>query len=391
MFIGQTDVNKKKIGFKVGNISYSEANPVYNASTNRYKDKIVPGTPKVFEKTLKLNEFVVQGLTANDFTVATDYFDADGDREAIPAFTSENVSHEWFDSNGNKITNEEAMMGCSGFSQPLTLRIKLDVKAHSKYGAPRDSDPTLLEQSYQIKTTSGICFAKPNSWDFWGGETPSPIYGGGYESSQFVPNYGFKASLVTKFPTTGFPGAFFYLMMTSNASDYTFSSNSSAVTVDTSGRVTLNSKPSGAVTIKAIYKSDTNQVHYYTFNPTTLWVRPTGVSSKGTYTWAKGQCGGESKIPTRAQLTNSPQKTASKGNTSIPTNYYTRAVGGGIFGEWGVTNSSVYPGSQWALTDMSSYWTRDVHSSSVKFTIFARNGYVSYIPTFDSDPVACVE
>ncbi|XKM12614.1 hypothetical protein RCS94_06205 [Orbaceae bacterium ac157xtp] len=413
-FTGQSGA--KKLGFKVGNISYSEANPVLGGS-NTDKDKIEPGTPKVFEPSLRLEDFKVQNFTANDFTIATDYYDADGDAPASPAFTVVGaVSHKWYDSNGTEITDETKMIGCgSGLTPTLTLKINLVAQSHSEYGKPRDSDTSGLEQSYQIKTTSGICYARPNSmkvkpqnswygkinsgiW-FWNGISGSAVdtdNGGGY-SSDFVvitnsvdssgivsvTDGGFKASASTKFPTTGFPKASFDLVVTGSPSDWTFSSNGgSAVTVNSSGKVTLNSKPSGSVTITAT--DHTGQPHPYTFTiDPTKWFVPKG-SIYINYASAVSACGGANKIPTREQLTNSPRITAPT-NWSFVNNYYTRAIGGGVFNEWGLTDSTTYPGSQWVS---SYYWTRDPHSSGGQFRVSAADGGVGWV--YANYPVACL-
>ncbi|XKM13683.1 hypothetical protein RCS94_00490 [Orbaceae bacterium ac157xtp] len=411
-FSGQSGA--KKLGFKVGNISYSEANPVLGGS-NTDKDKIEPGTPKLFEPSLRLNEFVVQGLTVNDFTVVNDYFDADGDIPATPAFTVGTVSHQWLDGNGNLIADENKMVGCSAFSQPLTLKINLDAQSHSQYGAPRDSDPAGLEQSYQIKAPSGICFAKPNQMivdpaHTWvgtsGGNTyywnnasykARNQYGGGYDPNQFDPENGFKASLNPKFPTTGFSKASFTLIVVGDASDYTFTHNvGSRVTVGADGKVTLNSKPNGAVTIKAKYNA-TSEIHEYTFDPRTVWVAPQRNSATASgpspyiyysYGEAKTACGGnDSRIPSRAQLTNSPRNTAPE-DWAYEVNAYTRKVDGSLFGEWGYTGSTTYPGSQWM--DNKGYWTRDPSSSINQYRVFSSHGVIDFNYKSSSNYIACL-
>ncbi|XKM14341.1 hypothetical protein RCS94_04100 [Orbaceae bacterium ac157xtp] len=378
-FTGQSGA--KKLGFKVDGTTYSES-----------LNNINPNITKEFNAGLKLSDFTVTSLTASDFSPTADYADADGDlAHPTTPFSMSPRTYVWKDRNGTTITNYNQTLGCgSGLNLPLTLRITLpNVKVKSRYGNPSESLSTELVQEYKIGTATGICFAKPNQMNYYNGATPNPTEGGGY-TSDFDPSNGFKVSANPKFPTTGFPKASFTLIMTSNANDYTFSSNSSAVTVDTTGKVTLNSKPSGAVTIKAIFKNDTNQVHYYTFNPTTVWVRPTGTSSYGNYAWAKTQCGGsESNIPSRAQLTNSPQKNAPQG-WSYFANYYTRAVGGGVFGEWGYTSSGTYPGSQWT-SSYGYYWTRDAWSASRQFLVRSYDGNVRYDYTGRSYYVACLE
>ncbi|XKM13492.1 hypothetical protein RCS94_10780 [Orbaceae bacterium ac157xtp] len=424
-FTGQSGA--KKLGFKVGNITYSEANDVYDSLTNPDKDKIISGVRKDFNGSLKLSDFVVTGLTANDFSPTTDYYDADGDAgypTAADTFSMGSVIYNWYE-NGKDPDNDAPIsvtnqtLGCgSGLSLPLTLKITLpNVKVKSRYGNPRESIPTPLIQKYKIGTATGICFAKPNqmivdyghTWLgtngsnlFWNNasyKNRHPTSGGGYDSNQFDPVNGFKASLSTKFPTTGFPKASFTLIMTSNARDYTFSVlkpdgsllTDGSVIVDTTGKVTLNSKPIGAVTIQAIYKNDTSQVHSYTFNPTSVWVVPKG-TTRMNYASAKSACGVESKIPSRAELTNSPAKTGYEGASSMPVNAFTRAVGGGVFGEWGWIGgtSGTYPGSQWN-SGWNWYWTRDPYTSGRQFRVASTNGYVDWGYPGISNSVACLE
>ncbi|XKM13799.1 hypothetical protein RCS94_01150 [Orbaceae bacterium ac157xtp] len=369
----------KKLGFKVGGTSYSEA-----------LGNIDSVTEEVFDKDLKLNEFIPKNLLLSDLTVGANYSDIDGDGAHTTApFSLGSASRTWYESNGAQISDETKNLGCSGFRMPLTLKISVPVRVHSNYGAPKDGDADVLEQSYKI-TTQGICFAKPNSlhWVSYWGASGNSTNGAGYNQAQFDRYNGFKADLATKFPTTGFVGAEFTLVMVGNATDYTFTHNGgSSVTIDTDGKVTLNSKPSGAVTIEARYNNapPTAQPDEYTFNPTTVWVVPKG---KMNYASAKSACGVESNIPSRAELTNSPQKTATS-STLVRDNGYTRAVGGGVFGEWGKTNSTTYPGSWWD-SSWHYYWTRDPYSSGRQFVVDSNTGTVSWSDTSSSPYVACL-
>ncbi|XKM12509.1 hypothetical protein RCS94_05665 [Orbaceae bacterium ac157xtp] len=359
-FTGQSGA--KKLGFKIGNTTYSESEGNLSTAT---------GAINNFNAGLRLDEFVVTNLTASDFSPTADYADADGDlAHPTTPFSMSPRTFEWIDSNNTVISssNYNQTLGCgSGLNLPLTLKITLpNVKVKSRYGNPSESIPTPLVQEYKIGSTSGICFAKPNSLDWWssngtknsGSATPHTIKAGGYNTAQFDPDWGFKASLSPAFPTTGFPGAEFTLVMIGNPTDYTFSSNDSAVVVDTNGKVTLNSKPSGAVTITA---TKNGTPHYYTFNPT-LWVVPNPTTMN--YASAVSACGGTNKIPSVLQLT-------SKQNAS----YFTRTIGGGVFGEWGYTTGSsggTYPSSQW-INDL--YWTRDSHSARYQLIVRSNGGY----------------
>ncbi|XKM12849.1 hypothetical protein RCS94_07400 [Orbaceae bacterium ac157xtp] len=376
----------KKLGFKIGsgNTTYSESEGNLSPLSS--------GVINYFDAGLTLNDFKVTNLTASDFSPANDYADADGDvAHPTTPFSMSPRTFVWKDRNGATITNYNQTLGCgSSLNLPLTLRITLpDVNVKSRYGNPSESIPTPLVQEYKIGTATGICFAKPNSLHWVGhwNVSADPTHGGGYNTAQFDPNNGFKASLNPKFPTTGFPGAEFTLIMTSNASDYTFSSNDTAVEVDTSGKVTLNSKPSGAVTIKVIFKNDTSQVHSYTFNPTTVWVIPS--STYMNYASAVSTCGGTNRIPSCAELTNSPLNNVGLGDTIID-NAGTRAVGGGVFGEWGRTASDTYANSQWSYSP-HYYWTRNSYSSNDQFRVFSFYGSVYYGFTNPGPYVACLE
>ncbi|XKM13616.1 hypothetical protein RCS94_00130 [Orbaceae bacterium ac157xtp] len=402
-FTGQSGA--KKLGFKIGNTTYSESEGNLSPSSS--------GVINYLNAGLSLNEFKVMNLTASDFNPANDYADADGDlAHPTAAFSMSPRTFEWKDRTGATISTSDynKTLGCgSNLKLPLTLRITLpNVKVKSRYGNPSESIPTELVKEYKIGTESGICFAQPNamkvdpsynwigvtnsvgtSWSWNGGSiTPHQNNGGGYDPAQFDPTWGFKASLSTKFPTTGFPKASFYLIMTSNSTDYTFTHNGgSAVTIGTDGKVTLNSKPSGPVTITAKFNG-TSQAHTYTFDPRTVWVVPKPANR--TYAQAKTTCGGESKIPTLAQLTNSPRKTAPQ-NWSWIENYYTRKVDGSVFGEWGWTSSTNYPGSQWYSGSYDYYWTRGPWSTGSQFCATSYDGTVHYTYTSYSNYVACLE
>ncbi|XKM13600.1 hypothetical protein RCS94_00045 [Orbaceae bacterium ac157xtp] len=391
----------KKLGFVVDGTTYSES-----------LNNINPSVTKNFNAGLKLSDFTVTGLTANDFNPTTDYYDADGDTgytSATDAFSMESVTYDWYEGNTkldktNPTVMNQTLKCGSGLSLPLILKITLPkVKVKSRYGNPRESIETNLVQEYKIGSTSGFCFAKPNqmivdSGHTWLGiDNSSGTYywnnasykarnhrGGGYDSNQFDPVNGFKASLSPKFPTTGFPKASFTLIMEGNPTDYIFNSNDSAVIVDLSGKVTLNSKPSGAVTITA---TKNGTASYYTFDPRTLWVVPKG-STYINYAAAVSACGGTNKIPTRADLTNSPYNNV-QSFTNIA-NGYTRAVGGGVFGEWGWSDSSNYPGSQWTSSGFPFYFTRDPWpSSALQYNVRPEYGRVE-VNSNDSASLACL-
>ncbi|XKM14109.1 hypothetical protein RCS94_02790 [Orbaceae bacterium ac157xtp] len=272
------------------------------------------------------------------------------------------------------------MIGCgSGLNLPLKLRIDLNgVQVHSKYGNPSASKSTTLTKTYQIGTASGICFAKPGNLDV---HTSKNGRAGGY-TEDFVPNKGFKANPTlssSKFPTSGFPGAEFQLVMTGSQTDYTYEVNATpegSVEVDTDGRVTLKSKPTGTVTVTAKLKRDPRITHDYSFSPTTLWgeFKYNPNHSKGRYPYyeAGRACGGEDNLPTRKELTNALPSTVSRyshpGGSRYPGSVYdsvaTRAISGQFYPEWG------------RLLSATAYWTKEYQGSASNWYIvgMGRNG-----------------
>ncbi|XKM12811.1 hypothetical protein RCS94_07210 [Orbaceae bacterium ac157xtp] len=424
-----------RFGFEVGGISYSEANPVLGGS-NTTKDKIVSGVTKEFDAGLKLSDFHITNLGVSDFNVSTDYYDSDGDdAHPITPFSMGAMTAQWYESNDAPITDMNQTLGCgSNLRLPLKLKIEIpNVKVRSMYGDPMDSGIITLTKVYQIGTSSGICYVRPNQMIVkpemtWLGKKSNgtlewnlvnpvidPVVGGGYSSDfVFISNGldiygrekvidgGFKANANPKFPTTGFPGAQFYLVMTSNAMDYTFSHNGGlAVTIETNGKVTLNSKPTAPVTITAKLNNSNPVIkHKYTFDPRSVWLVPKlnpssspYVNGRYKYAEAKTVCGGESNIPTRAHLTNSPQKTATASTLQYESGF-TRSIGGGILSEWGSLYNFNYPNSLW-YSNWDYYWTRDLaisnSSDDYMFLVGSAMGNLYSYGAKDRNYLACLE
>ena len=351
------------------------------------------GGVNYFGGELKLSDFQIKNLAVSELSVGTgfnaDYADDDGDRprSTSPFTVGGGTTLTWKDRNGSTITDKSKTLGCgSSFYQlPLTLTITTaNVRAYSQYGDPNASMPVTLTKTYQISSNDGICFVKPKS-PFWaagvgGTSNPHASLGGGYKSD-FDPSKGFKTGGATKFPTTAFVGAEFQLIMSSASNSYTYSSNSSAVKVDGNGKVTFTGKPSGAVTITAT-KSGASYPYMFTIK-NKGWFEPKGATYYN-YEQAKTQCGGEGNLPTRADLSNSPQKTAAQNSSFLTQNHYTRAIGEGVGAEWGELSYGVY--SSWSTA--SCHWTRDPHSTG-RFTVRPDIGNVAFYATTSSCKVVC--
>ncbi|OCG23884.1 hypothetical protein A9G11_04435 [Gilliamella sp. wkB108] len=380
-----------------------------------YSDKL-GNLPQFFNKNLTINDFKVKTVTNSDFSPLNDYYDEDGDEAKTSGngtFSIGTITFNWKDNSGKVIPKSDytKTIGCgSNFSMPLNLEITVsDIQVHSEYGIPQDSDLNKLIKTYQILPKSEICFAKPNQmivnnqqtwasvrpilyngktecilagyndnelnlsitdsnrgnkgWNYLGYEYRDTTCGGGYDHTVFDPQNGFYASINPKFPTTGFAGAKFQLIMTGAQTDWDFSVNSNplgSVTVDPNGNVYLNSKPNGTVTILAKFKQNLSIIHTYNFNPTKIWVIPNGNTSY-TYTQAVNLCNGEANIPTRAEMTNSPNAPASWTTYPKTWDVFTRTINEGLLSEWGMTFKENYPDSNWP-NGYSGTW---FHSSDI--------------------------
>lgn len=390
------------LGFSVSDTQYSEAT-----------GNISSDTTKTFQAGLTFNDFVVN--TSLSFTATTDYTDSDGD-SADPdnPVSLDGITYSWVDAAGTAVATSSysTTIGCdSSYTYPLTLQITAtNIKTFSQYGDPRESSSVTLTKSYKISPV-GICYAKPYavetvptiqwySFDSNGAykginltdyTTPHTTAGGGY-TADYVPNKGFKAKPTVSsayFPTTGFIGAKFQLVMAGNQSDYTFSVNSGSgvTTADGSGYIRFTSKPAGSVTIRATLKTDSSIFYDYSFDATGNWVVPQSKTSKVAWATANTQC--SSNLPTRATLTNSPQINAASSYVFVD-NSWTRAIGGGVFGEWGPSNTTGYPNSTWSSsTSYVYYWTNEDRIDSSKFVVSNTWGDVNWAGANNSWFVVC--
>lgn len=162
------------------------------------------------------------------------------------------------------------------------------------------------------------------------------------------------------FPTTAFTGATFTLHTNTSPSDYTWSANDPAVTVDGMGVVTINRKPSGAVAITATPNSGGSSVDY-TFT-VGKWFINNG-HTQITWSDASNWCTKNGlALPVVDDLSNGP---------------YVRRVGN-LWSEWGAIGN--YPSSGFIS---SAYWTSKVNGSGYHYSVYLHNGYVT--SSFDSN------
>ncbi len=384
-----------KHGFTVNGVFYSE-------STGNIKEDEI----KEFDGNLTFNHFVVKLFSYQSLDNRKNYQDVDGDNiDPVQPFLMTVTSSQWFDANGVKIPDgdKNKIIGCgSGYPMPLRLEISNQVQTISQYGIPRKSNFVTLKKAYKIAAKPELCYVKPNSsviepdsqwfsvdnngkYIGWNGKITNRHYlaGGGY-SKDFVPNMGFKvnptASNGKKFPTTGFPGAKFQLLMSGAQRDYSYSivaNPGNNVSIDAMGFVTLNGKPTGdgKVTIRAKLIRNTAVQFDYSFNPNSVWANPQG-DFKGTLEQASNRCGQLSNLLTRKELTNSPYNNLSVTIGSEEQNVYTRAIDGTVLGEWGYVTEKTYPQSAWRWLNSIPYWTKDIQNDEQVFDVYPNSGHV---------------
>ncbi|MWP63040.1 hypothetical protein [Gilliamella sp. Pas-s25] len=400
-------LSANKHGFAVNGVFYSEAS-----------DTLKSDEVKEFDGNLTLNDFKVANYTSTDLDRFDNYRDLDGDyADPQQPFKVDSTYYWWYDNSGKRITGADIRkaIGCgSGFSMPLKLIIQSKVKTYSEYGIPKESEQLILSKTYQIAAKSELCYAKPNSAIIypehqWGklGDNPNLNYrmywnspdgrtrskGGGGYTQDYVPDYGFKAvthvSGGRNFPTTGFPGAKFQLVMAGAQTDYRYqiiNNPGGGVSIDENGMVKLTSKPTGTVTVKAILKRNPSVSYDYSFNPTSIWAIPQG-DIKGVYDTAVKRCGGSNNVVGRYELTNAPFTSRDDDPAIFLGGILTRAIDGSLFSEWGFINQKAYPDSQWRG---GVYWTRDRSSYSTRqYHIYADSGHVGEGDDSWNNYIAC--
>lgn len=334
------------------------------------------------------------------------YHDVDGD---LPSEISGTLTVTWSyeapdPNDGNKtitkkLTQADLSERFDACKAPYTLTIEAaNIQLHSQHGFPRENDYGSGNQSYQVYVNDyKFCWARPNSmkmlitqqWRGWNGSafiwnqgsssaTASGGKGGGYDQN-FNPLYGFTTSVTTKFPRTGFAHAQFQLLMSNGQDQYTYQAleggnNSSNVDIDATGNVTLKSKPTGTVTIRATPKIAGIDALDYSFN-----LRTWAIVKPGRVLWEEAvtACGGVDNLFKREELSNSPLIRAPL-NWQFVDNHNTRAIDGGVFSEWGWSQDhdveTTYPNSGW---NYGNYWTSEIHIEGHKhFHVTSNSGTI---------------
>jgi hypothetical protein len=393
-----TDITINKLGFSYDGNDYSETH-----------NNITSGSTKYFDENTKLGNFIIKSYFTPRAALNDpngDYFDFDGDAfDPITPITV-NLTHVWKDSDGKIIDQADYNdIACSHnkYKMPLQLEITAsDIKVKTEFGIPDESNPVSnintssetkpITKTYQIAVAK-TCFAKPNGinldptnqWrsvksnnggveDVWnltgaGKDKPNQAVGGGH-TDDYVINQGYKVKPTVSrkhFPTTGFPGAQFQLVMGGIQQDYDFTTNSNLAEIDREGIVTLKG-PVKEVTISAKLKSDSN-IHYdYKFT-LDLWVEPQSgyVVNQAE---ARSKCTSPMQLLERKDLNNASSFASANLNNHQGRiyNIFTRGIGLGVLSEWGRplraaygVIPATYPQSKW---NFGWYFTNENHPTT---------------------------
>ncbi|MCX8739931.1 hypothetical protein J3U56_11415, partial [Gilliamella sp. B2824] len=319
--------------------------------------------------------------------VANNYWrDADGDK----LFTITGyMKVKWETYDGEDVTDyvkSNPNSELDSCKSPYKLTLSADDGALlTNYGIPDTNSFKGESHSYYILSKHTVCYVKPyaiekmpqfqwlsfdssNTFVAWNDSryTSRTAVGGGY-TSDYVPNIGFKATPTAsggkKFPTTGFAGAKFQLIVTGSPASYSFSvpnNPGGQVAIDQQGYVLLKGKPTGDVTVRATVKQNPMIKLDYTFNPTSVWANPLK-DFFDIWSVAIQRCS-INNLLSYSELTNTPVDNRLNGSFEI-INGYTRAIGQGLLPEWGYSTQQTYPDSTWR-DEGDRYWTKDLYYQS---------------------------
>lgn len=179
---------------------------------------------------------------------------------------------------------------------------------------------------------------------------------------------GHEFALGDGFPSTGFKGAEFTLVVAGVASHYNWSSNAAWVGVDSSGKVSFTAQGNASpVTITATPKSGGTALTYtFTLRDWFISNGDRTMSWFGSESWCAAQ--GFSQ-PSRAQLTQGQN---------------IRAIGS-LWSEWG----RIFSYSSSDFIGIYSYWTSEAVSPGYLYAVALSDGRISASDDIDYNSVAC--
>lgn len=325
--------------------------------------------------------------------------DDDGDGlGAVGVSATGSLSLSLKDVNNNPVGLTDTLEGCKS---PYTLTLTSTEGALStQYGDPHSTSFTTTSTSYYIKPKFNapyVCFARPNLMFNYGSQ------------AEWISTKGFKLQDLglpsSNFPRTGFHGAFFDLTVVGATVDDVMTATGptislGGVTVGLTSqstnvvRVTLtgpnNASGGGSFTPSSfiIKSSATNEI--YSFELSKWYVAKSGGAGgySATQTYCSGLTGGY-RVPSVSEYTNGNGSGWTGGLSGWSNNTYARAIGGGLFAEWGFAYNGYYSSSDFQY---NRYWAVEQDSSrTYQYHVLSPFGGIAYAdPSTIEYSAACV-
>ncbi|QIQ21675.1 hypothetical protein [Zophobihabitans entericus] len=343
----------------------------------------------------------------------TYYYDTDGDTPHLTTPVAGSLTATWSyvaaDGTTKIITADELSEPFNGCNAPYTLTITAnDLKALSAYGDPMSKAYDNQSTSYTVNVTDyRICYARPAEMTVISNCSVAGncTYESGYNPSVFTPGAGFSPNSAITFPTTGFDQAEFRLVMSSNQSDYIYtSSNPAIVSIDGNGDVTLHSTSKPVLPLNITLTATPNDTTYpaqtYSFS-IVKWARALGEStyansilSTATAFPAASMCkdGTTTSVTTaeeaetyffaRSDFTNTP-KVMSNGLNG----YFTRDIDSTFMGEWGNLYGGYPAATGFKMRNVA--WASESRDDGQQFGVNIARGQVGVPPVNGLFTVVC--
>lgn len=271
------------------------------------------------------------------------------------------------------------------------------IAATTSFGDPKVGSYNSQSVTYTLgpaatASTTTVRFAKPNLTNGTGLNTHWNTTNG------FIPQDVSDPS--KNFPTTGFNGAFFDVKLSTGAASQVIGCKNAGGNPDVTMTLTANPGGAGADVLRVtldgpnnrnnilptgphkatIFRLKLGSTDIYSFNVSKWFIASynTGIQYAGSST-ANAFCSGlESTggyyVPSINDYSNNPLG-------------YTRAIGGGLFAEWGFTSNAFYTTGDF---EHFPYWTSDTETFGDQYTSLSDTGNVIHFSPTDIYRTACV-
>ncbi|WP_392562103.1 hypothetical protein RHO12_01005 [Orbus sturtevantii] len=347
---------------------------------------------------------VIADSTPRNLADVAQYIDMDGDLPSGAGLTG-TIAATWSYKNSNGatvlLTASDLSKNFSACNAPYELKIETsNIGSISAYGLPLENkfpDTTKVYKVTLPTNAASVCYLQPNIDDNYSG----------YKPSVWTPSHGFTPqstnNLALNFPTTGFDGAWFNLIIAGidaqSAGSWSATvtggpltatataTGSNVVRVNISGPNATTGVGAGKFSPARVKIADSGGHVSYEFEITKWFItkpgNSNGYANAETFCQSLGNKPGDYLIPTRADYTNNPHGNPilyppyNGGevilNNDLLNGTYTRAIGEGIFSEWGDTTASYYTNSDWVN---NVYWTSEAWSATRNYIVNSANGYI---------------